>query len=303
MTEIAGYVNTDPDALAAVLREAGVLAALSQRRATAPNETQPSLTGMLAAARDVVAEQLPVGPAPSGPRELAAATWEATPSDVRERRDVQAAVVWTSPAMVVSLKQLHLAAVNEWLEERGVPPLPDGVGWLRGLLIAWRGHAAIFVDGTLPEPERRFTLAHEHGHLLLDYFVPRQRVMRDAPELLDVIDGHRLPTDADRARAILARVPLGVHTHMLHRDDHGGAAETTLRAEEGASIYALELLAPWDDVLNMLRAKPLRGTYSECVAAAAAELAEAFDIPAEAAQVRATGALAALGIRPGFFDR
>jgi hypothetical protein len=304
VTAIADYIETDRGALATALREAGVLAALGQPGSLAPQGAQPNATGLLAAAQDTAAEQLPTAEAPSRIRELARATWQAAPADVRERRDVQAAVVWSSPAMVVSLAQLHVVAVNRWLAEHGVAPLPDAAGPLRGLLVAWRGQAAIFVDGTLPEPERRLTLAHEHGHLLLDYLGPRQRVLHDAPELLGVIDGHRPATDADRARAALAQVPLGLHTHMMHRDDQGGAAESIVRAEEEASVYALELLAPWDDALALLeRRLPESGTYAERRAVAVAALAETFDLPAEAAQVRATGALAALGVRPGFLER
>lgn len=304
VSAIAAYIGIEPTLLATALREAAVFAALSQRSSTADDDVDAESSGVLAAARDTTAEQLPVTQASAGVRELAAATWQAAPPDVRERRDVQSAVVWASPAMVVLLPRLQVATANRWLTERGVPPLSDSTGSLRGLLVAWRGQAAIFVDGTLTEAEGRVTIAHEHGHLLLDYFASRQRVLRDAPELLDVIDGYRTPTDADRARAALARVPLGVHTHLLARDEHGGAHETTISAEEDATVYALELLAPFDEVLALLR--PLLAgsrAYPDRLAAATAEVAEAFTLPHDVAEVRAATALSALGLRPGFFDR
>lgn len=304
VTTIAHYIGIDVTALAVALREAAALATLSQRGPSIANDVAFETPGLLAAARDTAAEQLPAAQATAGLRELAASTWRAAPVEVRERRDVQSAVVWASPAMVVLLPRLHIETANRWLTEHGVPPLDNGVGPLRGLLVAWRGQAAIFADGTLTESERRLTIAHEHGHFLLDYVLPRQRILRDAPDLLDVIDGYRSPSDADRARAALARVPLGVHTHLLQRDDHGGAAESTIAAEEDATVYALELLAPWDEMLAVLRPLGDRsGAYPEQLERAAAQLTQHFGLPPDAAKARAAVALAGLGIRPGFFDR
>ena len=302
VTALAGYAEVDPTALASVLREAAVLAALSAG-GTAPLSQDPG-AGLLAAARDTAAEQLPGAAGVARVRELAGDTWNAAPVAVRQRRDIDAAVVWASPVAVVSLARLHLASVNRWLAEHGAPELPGGVDDLRGLLLAWRGHAAIFVDGTLPAGERRFTLAHEHGHFLLDYLLPRRRVLRDAPDLLEVLDGRRDPTDADRARAALARVPLGLHTHLLHRDEGGGADDGTVAAEDEASTYALEALAPWEELLGLLRSRtPATGSYVDRLRAATGAVAEEFVLPGDAAQARAAAGLAALGIRPGFFDR
>lgn len=301
---IAAYVNVNPTTLAGALREAAVLAALASRDISARDDATASPVGLLAAARDTAPEQLPVSQATTSVRELADATWRAAPAEVRDRRDVQAALVWASSVVVVSLPQLHLALVNRWLAERGAPPLPDGLGDLRGLLVAWRGQAVIFIDGTLPEADRRLTLAHEHGHLLLDYLLPRQRVLRAAPDLLDVVDGHRPPSDADRARAALARLPLGMHTHLLHRDDGGGAAQATVHAEDSASGYALELLAPWEELLDLLRTRvPQARTYPGRLAVAAQAVAHRFGLPADAAEARATAGLTALGIGPSFYDR
>lgn len=301
---LAGFVDVDATYLAIVLREAAVMAALGSRPTSSPSEDVHGTPGLLAAARDTVAEQLPRSQAVARIRELAEGTWRAAPADVRDRRDIQAAIVWASPVVVVSLTRLHMAAANRWLADHGVPQLPDAVGDLRGLLVAWRGQAAIFVDGTLPPADRRFTVAHEHGHFLLDYLGPRQRAMHDAPDLLDVLDGHRQPSDADRARAALARVPLGLHTHLLHRHDGGGATESTVAAEDDASTYALEVLAPWEDLLRLLGGRtPPAGAYRERLAAAVDAVAEKFELPQDAAKVRAATGLAALGVRPRFFDR
>ena len=254
-------------------------------------------------ATDVV-EQIPRSEPAVRIQELAAATWAAATERVREQQDVEAAVVWASPVVIVSMPRLQMASANHWLADHGAPSLPDGPGELRGLLVVWRGYAAIFLDGTMSAAERRFTLAHEHGHFLLDYLLRRQRILRDAPVLLEVIDGHRSPTDADRAKASLARVPIGLHSHLLHRDDHGGADDSTAASEDSASVYALELLSPWDPLLRFLRSRlcPDRA-YPDQLAAATAAVASEFALPQDAAQARAAAGLEAIGIKRGFFDR
>jgi hypothetical protein len=301
---LADFIEVPDTKLAATLREAGVLAALRTRAgSTATAEMQP-VAGLLAAARDDVVEQIPRSAPAVRVRELAAATWAAAPERVRQQRDVEAAVVWASPVVIVSMPHLQMASANRWLAENGAPALPDGPGDLRGLLVAWRGFAAIFLDGTMTAAERRFTLAHEHGHFLLDYLLRRQRILRDAPGLLDVIDGHRPPTDADRAKASLARVPIGLHTHLLHRDDHGGAGGSTMASEDDASLYALELLSPWDSLLRLLRSRALpSGTYPDRLASATEAVVSEFTLPHDAAQARAAAGLEAIGVKRGFFDR
>jgi hypothetical protein len=296
---IAGYLGVDALALAMVLREAATLAALAGR---GPGE---QAVGLLAAARDTAEEQLPRSLGADRLRRLAEATWAATPPAAREAHDVEAAVAWSSPVAVVSLPRLALPSANAWLDAHGIPRLGGGIdGPLHGLLVAWRGNGIIFVDGTLGAVERRFVVAHEHGHFLLDYLEPRRRVLVDAPELLAVIDGHRAPTSADRARAVLARVPLGLHTHLLERDAAGGASHEVVAAEDAASLYALELLTPWDAVLERVRALlPGDQRYPRLLEVAAETVAREFALPADPAASRAAAALEALGVRRRFFDR
>jgi Zn-dependent peptidase ImmA (M78 family) len=158
----------------------------------------------------------------------------------------------------------------------------------------------VFFDGTLDAAERRFTLAHELGHFLLDYDEPRRRVLRDAPELLEVIDGVRAPSPADRAQALLARVPIGVHTHLL--EDEGNSRPD--HAEDQASRFALELLAPWEKAIDVAREAAREQAPYRLVLTRVAELISAqFDLPPHAAQARTRQALDELGVLPGFFDR
>jgi len=302
ISAIAEYIGIEATSLAVALRSVSSLAALST--ATPPDKSIRA-GQLLAAARDTAAELIPSAAPDARIERLAAATWAEAPAAVRAGRDVAAAIAWASPVMVVTLPRLGLAAATQWLADRGVPErLDGGTDQLRGLLVAWRGNGVIFIDGTLDAAERRFTLAHEHGHFLLDYAEPRRRAARDAPALLDVIDGRRAATTADRAAAALARVPLGLHTHRLHRDSDGGTTAETGTAEDDASRYALELLAPIDDVVILLGAELSDGRpYREALGIAAVLVVRNFDLPADAANARAVAGLAALGIRPGFFDR
>jgi len=300
---IADYLGINALVLATVLREAAAVAALAAGSPGGGLATDQAV-GLLAAARDAAEEQSPRSPGTDRLRRLAEATWVAAPIPAREAHDVEAAVAWSSPVAVISLPRLALASANAWLDAHGIPRLGGGAdGPLRGLLVAWRGNGIIFVDGTLEAAERRFVVAHEHGHFLLDYLEPRRRVLADAPELLAVIDGHRAPTSADRARGALARVPLGLHTHLLERDLGGGAAQSVVAAEDEASLYALELLAPWEAVLRRLRAVLTGGRYAQLLSVAADILEREFALPAGPAAARSAAALETLGIRRSFFDR
>ena len=81
--------------------------------------------------------------------------------------------------------------------------------------------------------------------------LPREDVARRRPDLLTVLDGDRAPTNAERFDALLADVPIGLHTHLLERDGYGGhLSSTTAEVEDRAERLALELLAPLGAVLQ-----------------------------------------------------
>jgi Zn-dependent peptidase ImmA (M78 family) len=116
---------------------------------------------------------------------------------------------------------------------------------LRAALIAYAGVGVIFVDADLNAAERLVSVAHESGHFITDYLMVRSEVEASAPHLVDVLDGLRKPNEDDYIAAVLNRLPLGVHTHLLARNDLGeySSAETE-RSEERATRVAWELLAP-----------------------------------------------------------
>jgi hypothetical protein len=300
---IGGHLGIEADELAAGLREMVGLTALA---AVAGESRADDRAELLAAAHDHAEEQIEIVPAVGARlRERAAEFWSDAPETTRRRADVESAIAWVAPLAVVALPALDGGAAHDWLAERGVR-LRDGAARrpLRGLLLAARGAGIVFLDGTLPQDERRFTVAHEFGHFLLDYLEPRERVLREAPSLLEVVDGWRPPTPAERAQAILARVPLGLHAHLLERDVYGGAAADVEAGEDAASQLALELLAPWPAVLDTARLvlADRQKAYAGLLAEVTEHLAERFHLPPARAAVRAAAALEALGVHRGFFD-
>jgi hypothetical protein len=121
--------------------------------------------------------------------------------------------------------------------------------------------------------ERRFTLAHELGHALLHYFIPRQRILTSiGPAAAQVLDGIREPTFAERAAAVLAGVHLVPYTHLLPR-----VRSDLARHESDVDELAVELVAPRAAIAEVSRS----GEWQLATRGIRAEmLASRFGIPA-----------------------
>jgi hypothetical protein len=120
---------------------------------------------------------------------------------------------------------------------------------LRACLAAVAGVGFVFVDAADPADERRFSLAHELGHFLRDYWGPRRRAARAlGPAVLDVFDGRRSPTPEERLHALLRGMRVGFHTHLLARGGSPQAADAGA-SERDADRLAYELLAPAGDAV------------------------------------------------------
>jgi hypothetical protein len=209
---------------------------------------------------------------------------------------------------VHQLPDLTLASMNHWLRARGVGlPLTPGSfkRRLRGCLVALRGHALVLVDSSDPDDERRFTLAHELAHLLIDYWEPRRQAIAVlGKEILPVLNGERPPTQFERLQAILDYVPLGLHVDIMGRTSEGGyASQVTLEAEERADRLALELLAPADDAWAAISALVDMGQlYFSICEQSAVLLRERYGLPEAQANAYAGWLLKKGNIEPGIRD-
>ena len=197
-------------------------------------------------------------------------------------RDLEDAVMWALPLAVLKVPRLWVHDVRALLRERRIPsclPAPDRP--LRGCLVAHQGKGCVLMDGTDPPDERRFTLAHEAAHFMLDYLEPRRRaVARLGAGIVDVVDGRRAPRVDERIDAVLTGTPIGVHTHLMDRRADGviGCAGIA-GVEDRADRLALELLAPAAEVERRLAGAGRLPRFADAVARATAMLRDELGLP------------------------
>lgn len=188
----------------------------------------------------------------------AEAFWAAVGDPPPYPRDAEEAILLTQPLAIVSLPVLRPATIDAWLVRNGAAPrFAADTGRLRACLVAGQGRGIIFLAGGDPPDQRRFSLAHELAHFLIDYARPRTLAI-DAlgPSIAEVLDGQRPAERDERVHAALGGVPLGVHLHLLAYDDPAIAAQ-----ERATDRLAVELLAPATRALAL--ARPMAGVHHE----------------------------------------
>jgi hypothetical protein len=170
---------------------------------------------------------------------------------------------------------------------------------LRGCLVAHRGQGLIFLDEDDPSAVR-FAAAHEIAHFVGHYLGRREMaVARLGPRILEVLDGKREATPAERIGGILAGCPLGVFTDLMERQ---GGLPTTIVSEnmeyeaDAAAFYAL---APIGSVIAHL----MDGVASVSQSAVIATLVEEFGLSTSDAGRYAPRVLSVAGrSQPSFVD-
>jgi hypothetical protein len=106
--------------------------------------------------------------------EAAATFWAVAGAEEAFPRDLRRPIANALPVAVVLLPKLRLSAVDKWLVRQGMTcglSIRDRA--LRACLVARYGHGLVFIDGTDPSDEQRFSLAHELAHFIRDYWRPR----------------------------------------------------------------------------------------------------------------------------------
>jgi hypothetical protein len=217
------------------------------------------------------------------PETLAGEFWAGTGLDDTFPRKIEQAIAFKLPLALIGFSPLTVAAIGHWLQQRDIAiRLPNDRRDLCGCLVAFGGRGFIFICGADSPEEQRLTMAHETAHFLSDYLWPRQHVLHELGEgISEVLDGIRPATPAERAAAILSRVRLGPHVHVLPRSGRDEDSDVAVaHAEDRADRLALELVAPQARVRAVLDALSARQALTAEVARET--LATHFGLPAYA---------------------
>lgn len=235
---------------------------------------------------------------------VAATFWNSAGMQSHDSRNLAQAAAVTLPLDVVTLNNLCMRRVEQWLRERGVQyklDVPDCL--LYGLLVVYRGSGLIFLEGGDDKRTRRFTLAHEIAHFLLDYERPRNHaVQRLGTNVLDIFDGRRSATHDEQIIGAMTDVEMKPHVHLLTRSEDTSAwLEDRGKTENRADRLALELLAPVYEVFAILHEQGSTEHYSRCLSIADTVLKEVYELPEPIADSYARRLVRAITGGPSMF--
>jgi Zn-dependent peptidase ImmA (M78 family) len=219
-------------------------------------------------------------------------------------RSLERSLALALPVALIKLPRLSLFGIEHWLENRGIQDFTFGCESrsVRGCLIAYSGNGIIFVDGSDPPDELRFSIAHEVGHFLVDYLIPRQQLISQlGVSVVGALDGIRPPRVSERVQALLIGKTLGIHIDLLDRKGNkDNAAFETWQVEDRADKVALALLAPPDQVINQIDLSI--PTFQKRSQQAIVCLLDVFGLPSSVAEYYANNLLKAIGKGPSWAE-
>ena len=217
-------------------------------------------------------------------------------------RNLERSVALALPIALIKLPALMLADIEKWFERRGLSMAFECQNRaLRGCLIAHGGNGFIFIDGADPDNERRFTLAHEIAHFLVDYLQLRETaICKFGEQITDVVDGLRPATDTERVHAVLSGTKIGIHTKLIDRQPGGEAHADVWEIETNADRVALALLAPAEVVLS--KANTSDKSFGSRHQKLTRVLYEYFGLPRFAATSYANSLLVSIGRGPSWTE-
>jgi Zn-dependent peptidase ImmA (M78 family) len=218
-------------------------------------------------------------------------------------RNLERPIALALPVAIVKLPRLKLRDLESWLQRRGVAfQFNCQSRAVRGCLIAFGGKGLIFVDGTDPNDELRFTLAHETAHFIVDYWQPREKAIdKFGRAIAEVLDGLRQPTVSERVGALLTNTPIGVHINLMERDEGSGIRNSEVwTIEDRADRIALAFLAPPEAVLSMVDVSATK--FDQRQAVITAVLREHFGLPTPVARSYGWSLLSAIGKGPSLVE-
>jgi hypothetical protein len=234
------------------------------------------------------------------PNELEALAVEFWENASITSRDLELAIPLAVPASVIRLKDLRPVVIWRWLLRQGIRlSLAVQDRPLDGCIVAYRGHAVLFLTAGLEGCYERMILAHELGHWLAHYHRPRQRVLRRlGPSVQPVLDGERPTTTEEEVAGVLAGVVLGPHQHYMERDFDPRRIARTDQVERDATALACELCAPRRELFARAAARGLAAKVDSWVRL----LREEFAFPESWACVHAARQLSRCRERRRFTD-
>ena len=175
---------------------------------------------------------------------------------------------------------------------------------LRGCIVVGRRGATILVEGNDCEAEKRFTIAHEVAHYILEVRRHRERAAdKMGRDFSDVLYGLKEATPTERIDAWLNDVRSDKILHLMDRAPGGGyGCARTMDAECVADELALEILAPRSDMKKVLSSLGQMG-FAESLSAAQRIAERRYGLPGAIAGVYASRAVRRLKGGPSTAER
>lgn len=148
---------------------------------------------------------------------------------------------------------------------------------LHGCVIVGQGGGAILVEKSDDEAEKRFTIAHEVSHYILEVARHHERAAdRLGPNFTDTLYGLREATATERIDAWLNNARSDAFAHFMDRaPGEGYGCSRTLEAESLADDLAVEILAPRSELTAAISSMG----FSESLKVARSVVERRFGLP------------------------
>ena len=160
---------------------------------------------------------------------------------------------------------------------------------LHGCIVVNRAGVGILLEKSDDEAQKRFTVAHEAAHYILEVRQLRERaVERMGRDFARVLYGQRKATPTERIDAWLRNVRSDEFVHFMDRAPDGGyGCARTGKAECGADDLALEILAPRSDMKEALSSLG-RMSFAKSLSAARRIAEDRYGLPGPIADMYAS---------------
>lgn len=217
--------------------------------------------------------------------------WEQTKVDLTPPYDIEQAVALVLPLNIVTMSNLSFKKIQEWFSNHGVV---FKVGFnnrlVHGFLTCSQGEGFVFVNGTDSDDERRFTIAHETSHFIIEYHNPRLKaIAKFGVNIVPVLDGLRDATVEERIDGILSNISVRKFTHLLEKSGTGEFdSYNNWSAENDADALAVELLAPIERVCSEVLSELRSLTYKSCKSETVEILTDKYHLPISIASLYAS---------------